>query len=117
MPARPEFARDVRPILERHCAVCHNKNLIPDGWSVENGRVALTDCKKHGPLIKPGDPDNSPMIRAITVDRHHHKAMPPLREQLSAKEIETLRRWIAQGAEWPEGHAGKITPPIGPEDY
>jgi hypothetical protein len=70
--------------------------------------------RKAGPVIKPGEASTSPLLLRIT---HQNKAlrMPPAASGLSLtdKEIDTLRRWIDQGAKW-ETHWA-YTAPIRPE--
>jgi hypothetical protein len=112
VPERPVFERDVKPILRAQCVSCHNHRSLPDRWSVENARAANTPRPNLGPVIVPGFPDKSPMIKAITLSYEHLHAMPPLSVHVSPAELETLRRWIAQGVEWPEGKAGEIKPPL-----
>lgn len=99
---RVEFARDVLPILSTNCFACHG----PD----ENERQAdlrldvETDAKAdHGgeAAIVAGDPDRSSVIARLT-SSDPFEAMPPADsgKQLKPEEIEIIRRWIAQGAEW-----------------
>ncbi len=49
----------------------------------------------------PGKPDDSELIARITASDESER-MPPksLGRTLSAREIETLKRWVEQGAEW-----------------
>jgi len=115
-PAHPQFVRDVRPILQERCAVCHNRKLIPHGWSIENRALAFTPKPGRGLLIRPQDPANSPLLLAITAPASHPHAMPPLNAQVPEREVEILRRWIADGAPWPAGPDGVITPPRAPDD-
>jgi hypothetical protein len=111
VPANPKFEQDIKPILQKQCVACHNRQSLPDRWSVENAREANLIRPNVGPMIIPGFPEKSPLITAITLSYEHAHAMPPLSVHVSPSEVETLRRWIAQGADWPEGKAGAISPP------
>ena len=54
-----------------------------------------------GKAILPGNSDQSRLIQYVTaVDSD--KVMPPEGPRLSQTDIETLRRWIDQGAVWPK---------------
>ena len=99
-----DYNWDVRPILSDYCFRCHGPdekarqaNLrldTPDG-----ARAAL---RRPGTFaIVPGKPAESQLIFRVT---HANTAvrMPPLvtNKVLSPEQIETLRAWIEQGAEY-----------------
>jgi hypothetical protein len=99
------FSRDIHPILSENCFTCHG----PD----EKARKAKLRLdtqegafKKHDdttPIVA-GHPDQSEVIRRIlTSDADDH--MPPLDsgKKLKPHQIELLRQWIAQGADY-TGH-------------
>jgi len=93
------FNRDIRPILSRNCFRCHG----PD----EGQRKA--DLKLHeqegiAEMFKPGKLDDSEAWRRITSDDPEERMPPPgSKLKLTPKQIETVGRWIEQGAKW-EGH-------------
>ncbi|MCA9054869.1 MAG: DUF1549 domain-containing protein, partial [Planctomycetaceae bacterium] len=97
-----DYARDVRPILERHCYACHAGDEQEGGLRLDiHGRV-LRGGDAYGPSIVPGQPDESPLIQFISRE-DADLAMPPDGERLSAEEVATLSRWIELGADWPAG--------------
>ena len=91
------FNRDIRPILSDKCFFCHG----PDAKKREADlRLDVREVAVEADAIVPGKPDESEMIRRIlsTTPKEH---MPPAKSKLAAlthEEIETLRRWIAEGA-------------------
>ncbi|MFG0285830.1 MAG: PSD1 and planctomycete cytochrome C domain-containing protein [Phycisphaerales bacterium JB039] len=96
------FNRDIRPILSR-CLKCHG----PDP-AVREADLRLDDPDQVGlpaasgaRAIVPGDPDASELIRRIAT-RDPDLRMPPLEagDALTPAEIELLRDWIAQGADY-----------------
>jgi cytochrome c553 len=102
VPTNIEFNRDVRPILSGKCFACHG----PD-QKARKARLRFDDeasakrKKKRGSAIVPGDPAKSEMIVRIIHDDPDEVMPPPeTGNELSAREIEILRRWIAQGAEY-----------------
>jgi hypothetical protein len=100
------YNRDIRPILSDKCFHCHgpDKNKRDSGLrlDVREDALALRDGIR---AIVPGKPDESEIIsRITTTDADDH--MPPAKSKLDSftpAEIATLKRWIAEGAEY-EAH-------------
>lgn len=102
-----DFNRDVRPILSDKCIACHG----PD----ESHREAdlRLDQKPSGAAlaaIEAGYPERSELVRRI-ISRDPDEMMPPpkLGKKLSVAEINILKRWIEQGAQW-ETHWAYVPP-------
>jgi hypothetical protein len=101
--AEIDFNRDVRPILNKNCVACH-------GGVKEAGEVSfifreqvLGKGESGKPVVVPGKPEESEMIaRVITDDPDDLMPQPDHGPRLSDKDVETLRQWIAEGAEWGE---------------
>ncbi len=98
-----DFNKDVRSILSDRCFSCHG----PDEANRKAGlRLDIEDGAKkprgkRTPVI-PGDPVNSEIVKRISAEKPGMR-MPPVasgRKALTEKEIETVKDWIAQGAEW-----------------
>jgi hypothetical protein len=99
------FNWDVRPILSENCFQCHG----PDQEAREAGlRLDLPEFateRLEGPrarfAIVPGDPDSSELIWRINTSSADD-VMPPesTHKTLSDQQKETLRRWIADGAQY-----------------
>ncbi len=93
------FSRDVAPILAMNCHLCHGAN--PDsaagGLSTRTWKD-LMNGSNLGPVIVAGDPPRSPLYQFISGDRGEAHRMPLGGPALDAAEIETIRRWIAEGA-------------------
>ncbi len=94
-----EFAKDVAPILERHCVRCHQPGNA-------KGKVSL-DRPAHllaGDYVVPGKPEASELLDLVTPSgAGEAPRMPKEGKPLSAAEVATLRRWVAGGATWPDG--------------
>jgi len=110
--AAPTFAKEIKPILREKCAHCHNRETLPDKVSFESRELAFVKTKEGLPIIVPGKPDESFMVVALEAPTLHEKAMPLVGPRPNVDEIALIRRWIAAGAEWPEGPAGTIVPPF-----
>ncbi len=96
------FGRDVAPILSANCFACHG----PDEKHRQAGlRLDVeTDAKakrRSGFPIAPGEPEKS-LILARMTSTDPDVVMPPphTHKQVKPEQIETLRRWIAEGAKW-----------------
>jgi hypothetical protein len=97
-----DFKRDIRPILSNACFLCHG----PDDKR-RKGDLRLDTKESAFKAIEgkqafvPGKPDQSEAIRRIlTTDKDDH--MPPAKsgKQLTPKQIELIKKWVAQGAKW-----------------
>ncbi|QDV63452.1 PSD1 and planctomycete cytochrome C domain-containing protein [Crateriforma conspicua] len=97
------FESEVRPLLIRRCYECHSETESEGGLRLDVA-TTITQGGDSGVAVIPGDADASLLMAAI---RYDGLEMPP-DEPLTESETEILRRWIDQGAYWPEsfGHAG-----------
>ena len=91
------FDRDIRPILSDKCFHCHG----PD----EERREADLRLDLEGPakesVIVPGNADQSELVRRV-FSKDADEMMPPpaAKKPLTSDEIDLLKRWVEQGAEW-----------------
>lgn len=98
-----DFRQHVRPLLIINCLECHNReDAIRNGnFNLETRQLAMTTGTAP-PAIVPGDPDKSQLISVLTLDPVHQRAMPPTPDKIWGVRMEILRRWISEGADWPE---------------
>ena len=116
-PTKITFNRDVRPILSDRCYTCHgpDKNQRKTALRFDREQEAFEALARGGYAIVRGKPDESVLLKRVTSTDSVFR-MPPAyagHDPLSDAEIETLRLWIEQGAEW-EKHWSFI-PPVTPE--
>ena len=98
-----DFQRDVRPILADNCFQCHG----PD-QGTRRARLRLDTqegaigARSRGAAVVPSDPGASLLYQRIThVDERFRMPPPALsNKRLSDDQIDTLTRWIAEGASW-----------------
>ena len=109
---RVSFNRDIRSILSDACFQCHG----PDdkqrkaGLRLDQKESVLKGAESGAIPIVPGNVDASELVqRLITTD--DNLVMPPRKsgKTLSHEQIELLKRWIAEGADY-QGHWAFITP-------
>ena len=106
------YNRDIRPILAEKCFACHgfDQEKREAGLRLDTQDGSQSILESGTVAIKPGEPDQSELIRRITsVD--HALAMPPAEsgKQLTQQQVATLKTWIAQGAQY-EKHWSFISP-------
>ena len=99
--AAVSYSREVKPILQANCLVCHQEGGMgyeASGFSM----VTYDDLMKGtntGPMIIRGDSAGSNLIVLMEGRADPSISMPHGRkEPVSKADIETIRRWIDQGA-------------------
>jgi len=97
-----DFLRDVKPILAEKCLECHGLADAEGGVRLDSRNAALADIDGYAAVV-PGDREESELWFRITAKRDSER-MPPADhgKPLTADEIETLGRWIDEGAPWQE---------------
>ena len=96
-----DYDRDVKPILAARCYECHGPEKQKGGFRADSKVVSFQAGDSGTPPVIPGDVKGSHLLQLVREDKPG-EVMPPKGEKLSAKEIEVLTRWIAEGAKWPE---------------
>lgn len=88
----------VSPALEKRCGSCHNDDK-------RRGKLTLTSHSKMmkggegGPVIVPGDPAKSDLVRRITLPHDNIDFMPKDgKTPLDTQEVAVIEWWIAVGA-------------------
>ncbi len=106
--AAPDFARDVRPILERSCFGCHGPEKQKNGYRLDVRDIALKGGDSGRAAIIPHNAKASPLIRYVSGE-DTELLMPPKKSdapRLTTAEVKTLRDWIDAGPAWPDALAG-----------
>ena len=88
------FADHVLPLVEQHCAKCHN----PDKKKGDLDLTSYSGAMKgggSGVVVVSGNPDSSKLIKAIT--HAEEPTMPPNKSPLPEKDLVVFRKWIAGG--------------------
>jgi uncharacterized protein DUF1553/uncharacterized protein DUF1549/cytochrome c len=94
------FESKVRPVLADKCYKCHSAELNKSkgGLTLDTAEATLKGGE-DGPIIVPGDPAKSMLIKAISY-ADPDLAMPPQKEggKLKDAEIAALTEWVKMGA-------------------
>src|SRR5579884_413551 len=88
------YSRDVWPILQAKCQMCHQPASAGGGLVVTT-YAAFRKGGEHGAAIAAGSAAASPLIEYLTGKR---TLMPKGGPALAPEQIEIFRRWIAEGA-------------------
>ena len=101
-----QLATDAQRIFAANCTQCHGGSVTLSGLDL-NTRARMLLGGTRGPAIVPGNASASPAYQFAS----HAKqpTMPPGRK-LSVGELETLRKWIDAGAQWPDTVSGASAP-------
>ena len=97
------FESKVRPVFIEHCQKCHGVEKQWSGFRLDS-RDAILKGGDNGAAVVPGQPEDSPLIRAIRQDEGEI-AMPP-KGKLTDAQIADLTEWVRQGAAFPAGRPG-----------
>jgi len=99
--AKVNFEKEVWPIFTAHCNDCHGE-LEQEGQLRTDSKTLLFAGGVSGDALVPGQPTESLLLKRV-LGEGDHEQMPLDEEPLSKAEIGVLRRWIEQGAPWPDG--------------
>lgn len=96
-----DYSRDVKPILNQRCISCHGGVKQQGEFSVLFEEEAFQPAESGTiPIIK-GDAKNSEFYKRLISDDPEER-MPYKETALPEEEIEILKQWIDEGAQWGE---------------
>jgi Planctomycete cytochrome C len=87
------FQEDMRPVLRGRCVSCHS----PSGDGYKASGLDLTSYKgvlagtKFGPMVNPGEPDSSNLMRLLNWRAAPQLRMPHSKKQLSVCDRNAIR--------------------------
>ncbi len=107
--SKVDFANDVLPLLRQNCVTCHSGTQPASGMRLDRRSAVIS---RRG--VVPGSAENSFLFHRIS-GAEYGMQMPPT-GPLKPEQIDTIKRWIEQGAEWPDALANETElPPIDPK--
>jgi formylglycine-generating enzyme required for sulfatase activity len=99
LPKDISFVEHVQPILEQNCVACHYDGKVKGDLRLDSFEHAFS--ADH--VIVPGKPLDSDLYILSTLPQDDEMFMPPVgNDPLSPTDLFMLRRWIEEGADWPE---------------
>ncbi|OYX23473.1 MAG: hypothetical protein B7Z16_02485 [Algoriphagus sp. 32-45-6] len=99
-----QLVTNVRSVLAHNCYKCHSGAKIEGELRLDEKEFVFAGGE-NGPIIVPGNPSQSELIRRISLSKNHKDVMPEKGKLLSKEEIQLLTLWIEKGAPWPDGVA------------
>ena len=109
--AKVDFARDVQPLFRQNCIGCHGPAKQNNGLRVDRRNSVL---KPGARRVVPGSSENSFLYHRLA-GSDFGMQMPPT-GALRPEQIQLIKAWIEQGAEWPDSLANEMElPPLNPK--
>ncbi len=98
-----DFARDVKPILARHCFACHGPDQAESSLNfTDKDSVLSAELDSGLRAVVPGKVEDSELLRRIS-STDESERMPPEGKPLKPEEIAAITQWVKKGADW-EAH-------------
>ncbi len=109
-PGKIDFRRDIQPLFQEHCVGCHGPSQQMGGMRLDRRSSAM--APRGGTTIGPGNAAGSRLYLKL-IGTKYGTQMPPT-GPLSPEQINLVKAWIDQGANWPDDLSGDKT--SGPPD-
>lgn len=101
-PGKVDFRRDVQPILKQFCIECHGPSQQMHGFRLDRRRDAMRGGTMT--VIVPGNSAGSRLYLKLIGNQFGPQM--PATGPLSQEQIDIIKAWIDQGAEWPDDLSG-----------
>src|SRR5262245_54015060 len=88
-----DFTHEIQPIFQARCAKCH-------GGEKQMAQLNLLDQRSVARVVIAGNSKDSRLVRRIS-GLNNEARMPKDDEPLKAEQIELIKRWIDEGADYP----------------
>jgi uncharacterized membrane protein/mono/diheme cytochrome c family protein len=95
------FLDKVRPIFEANCFECHGARKQKGGLRMDS-KSWLFNGSEEKWSVHPGKAGGSLLVTRVELDRADPDAMPPEGDGLTADEKAIIRKWIDDGAAYPD---------------
>ncbi|MBC8245625.1 MAG: hypothetical protein H8E20_14675 [Verrucomicrobia bacterium] len=92
-----DFAKSIQGVLEARCIDCHGSKKQKGDLRLDKKELALEE------VIRPGKSAESELYKHISLPADHEDIMPPKGDPLTKEQIEAIKKWIDEGANWPDG--------------
>jgi uncharacterized membrane protein len=99
-----DFHKTIKPLFDKYCVSCHGAE------TTEAFRIDLKEDAMD--YITPGNSEDSQLYQVLVTEDESELMPPPDEENpLSEKQIELIKLWIEQGAQWPASETDSIEKP------
>ena len=87
------FAKDIYPIMKKHCLKCHAKKFFAWGKLRLDSLDNIMKGGRSGKVLIPGAPEKSRLVQSI----RSGQMPPPGQARMNTEEIEMIIQWIKEG--------------------
>jgi hypothetical protein len=98
-----DFAKSVQGVFEARCVECHGLKKQKGELRMDTLEATLKGGESEEPVLVPGKSAESGIYKHISLPADHDDIMPSKGDPLTKEQIETIKKWIDEGANWPEG--------------
>src|SRR5689334_2527571 len=102
-----DFKRDIEPIFAASCYQCHGAKKAAGQLRLD-AKAAAMKGGISGAIIVPGNSKQSRLLARL-LGEGGEKQMPLGGDPLTPQQIELVRRWVDQGAAWPDDGSPQIS--------
>lgn len=95
-----DFKQQIRPLFKERCYECHGPDKQESGLRLDKRQEALAGGVS-GAAIVPGDGASGLLLKNVQSE-DAEQVMPPKGDRLTEEQIQLLKTWIEDGAEWPK---------------
>ncbi len=95
-----EFRKQIQPLFAKHCYSCHGPKKQESGLRLDRKTDALAGGER-GNAIVAGNAKKS-LLYQYVAGLDPDIVMPPENGTLTKSQIDLIRRWIDDGADWPD---------------
>ena len=96
-----DFGRQIQPILAKRCFACHGPDKAEGELRLNQKESAFAKLTSEKRALVPKDLEQSELFRRVT-STDDGERMPPEGQPLTPTQVDLLKKWIEQGAEWKE---------------
>jgi ankyrin repeat protein len=107
VPPKVDFARDVLPVFRQSCVSCHGPAQQTNGLRLDRRSSVLRSGISR--RVVAGSSQNSFLYHRVA-GAEYGMQMPPT-GALRPEQIELIKRWIDEGADWPDSLANEVDMP------
>jgi uncharacterized membrane protein/mono/diheme cytochrome c family protein len=92
------YVAHIHPIFDANCVSCHGPHKVKGGLRLDS-YGQLMEGGNDGAVIIPGKPEQSLLLKRVTLPPDHKQFMPAEgKPPLKAEEIAWIRAWVLDGA-------------------
>jgi WD40 repeat protein len=92
------YYQKIRPIFQHKCQGCHQPARPKGAYIMTSQADLLKAGESEKPGVVPGKPEQSLLVEQITSQEGKPPKMPKGMTSLTAKEVNLIKQWIAEGA-------------------